>query len=395
MPSAAAKLLEHTAELLFRKTACLYRPLRHRIGAGVLALLVVMTAAVAYVFPNSNWDMIAYTASVLEPEIEDPVELHKQTYDLVRENISAGEFLILTQDRDYRIRQYEDPRAFMTMLGFYRLKLLYLETARALTAFVDPVKALRLISIGSTLAIGAILLFWLARNGALMYGPIIAALLVLARFGEAAVLVSPDLFGSIFLFLAAVLYLERRDLLAALALIAAVFVRPDHLAFIGVFFVFAAIYGPGRWIMTGCFVVCLAAYVWLTRDATHPGWWVHMWFSHVEYVPTLEGFDPPFSLLIYLKMLVRATVRSLMNQSWLALLFIQVVFFAKAINPAQLNERTKVLLYGIFVSICAKYIVFPHYESRFYFPYLIAIGMILVIAWKDQQDKASVPLSQS
>ena len=384
----AAQLLETVFLALYGAACRIYRPLRNWIGAAVLALLVITTAAVVHVFPISNWDMIAYTATILEPETADPVELHDRSYELLKENVSPGEFLTLTRDRDYRIRQFEDPRAFSTMLGFYRLKVLYIETARLLTGFVDPVKALRLISLGSALAVGAVLMLWLARTGALMYGPVVAALLVLSSFGEAAALLSPDLYASVFLLLAAFLYLERQDIAAALSLIAAFFIRPDHLAFIGVFFVFALIYGPGRWVMTACFAVCLAVYVWLTSNSDHPGWWVHLWFTHVEYVPTLEGFDPAFSVAVYLKMLVRSTVRSIMNQTWLALLFAQVLFFARVIDPAKLSERTKVLLYGMFASICAKYLVFPHFETRFYFPYLMAMAMILLIAWHRQELKA-------
>jgi hypothetical protein len=387
----AAQLLETVFLALYGIVCRIYRPLRSWIGAGVLALLVITTAAVVHVFPVSNWDMIAYTASILEPEISDPVELHDRSYELLEKNVSPGEFLTLTQDREYRIRQYEDPRAFGTMLGFYRLKVLYIETAKLLTPFVDPVQALRLISIGSALAVGAVLMLWLARNGALMYGPVVAGLLVLSSFGDSAALISPDLYASVFLLLAAYLYLERQDIGAALSLIVAFFIRPDHLAFIGVFFVFAWIYGPGRWVMTACFAICLAGYVWLTSGSDHPGWWIHLWFTHVEYVPTLEGFHPPFSVPIYLKMLVRSTVRSIMHENWLALLFAQVLFFAKVIDSAQLGERTKVLLYGMFASICAKYLVFPHFETRFYFPYLMAMAMIMLIAWHRQELSAAKP----
>jgi hypothetical protein len=385
LPNAASRLLETTAAKIFRTAAALYRPARHWIGAAALALFMLMTAAVVHVYPQADWDMIAYTANILEGDIEDPVELHERTFGIVKENITPGEYLTLTQDRPYRIRQAEDPAAFSTMLGFYRLKLLYVETAKLLTKYMNPVEALRLISVGSVLAIGAVLLVWLARNGALMHGPAVIALLVLSSFGATAGQQTPDLYTSVFLILAAFLYLEKQDLAAALALVAAFLVRPDHLAFIGVFFVFAALYGPGRWVMTSCFAVCFAIYIWLTRDATHPGWWVHMWFSHVEYVPTLEGFDPPFSIAVYLQMLVRNIVRSLINQTWLALLFAQVLFFAMVINPSRLSERVRVLLYGVFTSICAKFVVFPHYDTRFYLPYLVVMGMILLVAWNDQR----------
>ena len=80
-----------------------------------------------------------------------------------------------------------------------------------------------------------------------------------------------------------------------------------------------------------------------------------------------------------------------MHQNWLALLFAQVLFFAKVIDPNPLGERTKVLLYGMFASICAKYLVFPHFETRFYFPYLMAMAMIMLIAWHRQEVKAAKP----
>jgi hypothetical protein len=381
----AQRTLEETFLLFYRTARRAYHPIRNWIGAGALCLFIAMTAAVIHVFPLSNWDMFAYTAAVLEPEIPDTVELHSQSYAFVKDNISDGEYLTLTQDRAYRIRQAEDPDAFRTMLGFYRLKILYLETARVLDRFMDPVQSLRMISLGSVIAVGGLLLVWLARTRTLMYGPVVVALLVGSAFGEAAQLLSPDLYATVFLLLTALFYLEKLDIPAALCLIAAFLVRPDHLAFVGVFFVFAAIYGPGRWSMSACFAVCFAIYFWLTRGADHPGWWIHMWFTHVEYVPTLKDFDPPFSVVTYLQMLVRSTVRSLMSQTWLALLFAEVLFFARCITPSNLDKRARVLLYAVFASICAKYLVFPHYETRFYLPYLMIIGMILLVGWHRKQ----------
>lgn len=386
MSNVVQRSLEGTFHAVFRAVCRLYRPMRAPIGAAVLLVFVGMTAAVVHVYPLSNWDMFAYTAVVLEPGTADPAELHREAYALVKDNVSPGEYLTLTEDREYRTRQADDPDAFMTMLGFYRLKLGYIETARVLAEFMDPVKALRLISLLSAVATGGVLLTWLARTGTLMYGPVVVALLILSAYGDAAQLLSPDLYATVFLVLMALFYVERLDIPAALCAIAAFLIRPDHLAFIGVFFVFAAIYGPGRWTMSACFAVCLALYVWLTRGAHHPGWWVHLWFTHVEYVPTLKDFHPPFSVGTYLQIMVRSTVRSMMGQNWLAVLFVQVLFFAKCIAPSKLEERAKVLLYAVFASICAKYIVFPHFETRFYLPYLVIMGMILLIGWHRQQD---------
>ncbi|WP_422041011.1 hypothetical protein [Roseibium sp.] len=385
MSNFAQRSLEGVFLTAFGIASRIYRPLRSWLGAAVLCLFILMTAAVVQVFPVSNWDMLAYTATAIEPDTTDSADLHAKTYALVKANVSDGEYVTLTEDRPYRVHQAQDADAFETMLGFYRLKVLYVETARLFSGVTGTVEAFRLISLLSVLAVGAVLLVWLGRTGTLAHGPVVAAFLMLCSFGYAAQLVSPDLYATFFLLLAAFFYLEKWDIAAALALICAFLVRPDHLAFVGVFFVFAAIYGPGRWAMIACFAACLGIYVWLTRGADHPGWWIHMWFTHIEYVPTLKDFDPPFSMVTYVEMLVRSTVRAVMGFTWVAVLFGLVLFFAKCISPDRLDLRSKVLLYAAFTSICAKYIVFPHYETRFHLPYLVILGMILLVGWHRQQ----------
>ena len=96
--------------------------IRHPAAVAGALLLILYTAtvcAVAVAFPDANWDMIAYVASILEQPGIDPASLHAQTYDMVRQKVSDGQYLVLTEDRPYRIRQADDPVAFLSMLGFY------------------------------------------------------------------------------------------------------------------------------------------------------------------------------------------------------------------------------------------------------------------------------------
>lgn len=385
MPNSAKHLFETITETLFGTACRIYTPARHWIGASVLMIFVAMIAAVVTIYPSSNWDVFAYTASVLEDEVDDPDELHRQSYAYVRENVPDGQYITLTQDRGYRIRQATDPHSFSTMLGFYRIKVLYIETAKLFAKITNPVTALRWISIGSSIALGLLLFTWLAQEKLLSHGPIVVTLLILSGFPYSAELITPDLYAALFIILGGYLYLNKQDVSAVGILVLAFLIRPDHLAFIGVFFFVAALYGPGRWVLTACFAICFGLYMFLTRGADHPGWWIHMWFTHVEYVPTLEGFNPDFSILAYLKMLVRSTVRSLINETWLALLFMQLVFLVRFIDLRALTDRTKVLLYSVLLSIPAKYVVFPHFETRFYLPYLVITGMILLTEWNRSQ----------
>lgn len=360
------------------------------LGLGLLSLYIVTVSAVAGVYPRANWDMVAYVASALDDGSRTATELHRAAWDAVRDRVSEGELAVLTSDRPYRVRQYADPNAFATMLGFYEVKFLYVRLASFLSRFMHPVDALHLISATSALAVGFLVLAWAWDRKFVAYAPFVLSLLVLSGYGEVAREAVPDLFASVFVVLAAWAYLRRFDLVCAVALLGAFLARPDHLAFIGVLAVVALMARQGAIVLLAVLVVALAAYFPLTRLAGHPGWWVQMWFTNVEYVPTLEGFSPPFSLLVYLGMLVRVVVRSLVEESWLAVLLLECIALgALVLRRARMEERETVLLLALLATVAAKFIVAPFHETRFHMAYLIVFGMTLLGVWARQQ----VPLS--
>lgn len=393
MMTRIAQYLEVIAASIFQRIAQIGQPFSHLLGVLVLVVFAATVTVVSLVYPNPDWDMFGYTAVTLEPHLADKVELHDRSYQLVQDAISPGKFITLTQDRGYRLRQFQDPEAFSTMLGIYRLKAGYIWILRTLNRITDPVTAIRLVSAFSAGATALLLLFWLARANALSYGPVVVAILMLTGFGHMALSQTPDMLSSFCMLLGACLYYEKLDILAGLALIASVFIRPDTFAFVGVIFVFALIYGQARLVMTLTFLLSIAAYVIAVSGKGYPGWWVFMWFSNVEYVPTLKDFHPPFSLLIYVKVFVRAIVRALVSQTWPAMLFLLATFFVRAVRPEDLAPRARVLLYGTFVAIAAKYVVFPHFENRMYLPSLVIMAMVLLLAWVRQQKSETAGLS--
>ena len=378
---------EHRLLRVFRQPADL-------AGGFLLILYVATICAVALVFPLSNWDMIAYVASVLENNGYLGHELHGATYDLVRRSISDGEFLVLTADRPYRIAQHTDPDAFITMLGFYRVKMLYIEFAEFLTGTTDAVTALRWVSAISAAALGLLILLWLHDQRCLPYAPLAIIALMACGFGDAARYVTPDLSSSVFVVAGVLLYTQDRGLSAGIALFLAVLARPDHLALVGVFAVMSIAIRPISKGVILSFIAGLAAYISISRTGEHPGWWIQMWFTNVEYVPTLEGFDPPFSILVYLQIVVQTVVRTLVEQQWLAVLLTMVFALALMLrNDYKITRRETVALTSLLVTIPAKFIVFPLYDSRFYFAYLITLALVLIAIFG--KERRAVFFSQS
>ncbi|MEN0001465.1 MAG: hypothetical protein AAF940_11330 [Pseudomonadota bacterium] len=355
------------------------------IGFCLLIAFTLTVAAAGWFFPINNWDMLAYLASIHEAKgVTDPAALHAYAYGAMQANISPGEFTVLTADRDYRIRQYGDPAAFNTMLGFYRVKVLYVQMGAFLTTYVDGYTALKLLSVVPGFLIGVVLTWWLKRERALHLAPLAIALLLVALFGDIAREGTPDSLSALFFIGAIFAFLARREGLVFGLLILTFLARPDHLAYVGVLMVVAPMMRLRSWGTIAAFFVSLALYVPMTKAGGHPGWWTHFYFTHVEYVPTLAGFDPDFSLMTYLQVQVRVIVRSLVEETWLAVLILGgFAWWQLVLRGAKFTRQETCVLIATLLAIAAKLVVFPLHETRFWFPYLIVFGMVLIGAMRD------------
>lgn len=354
-------------------------------GALLVILYTATVCAVGAFFPEANWDMIAYVAGILEQPGTDVAGLHAQTYDLVQQKVSDGEFLVLTEDRPYRLRQFNDADAFHSMLGFYRVKMLYLEAAQALSGWFDPVDALRAISVASAAVFGAITLLWLTDQRALVYAPLAVIVLVLSGFGWVARVATPDLFSAVFVLAGLLLYVQGRDVGAGVLLVVAILTRPDNLALVGVLMVMSIVFRPVSWGAVGAFLIGLVAYLVMSRTSGHPGWWIQLYFSNIEFVLTLEGFDPPFSIVTYATALIRTAVRAIVEQQWPAVLLLLIFLLALMLRRNFTFTRPEaIVLFSILVAIPARFVLLPLYEGRFYFAYLAVFGLILVSAFARQ-----------
>jgi len=349
------------------------------LGVGILAIYFAGIALVSWLVPGVNWDMVAYVAASIDrPQMND-VELHHQAWAAVRDRVSQGEFLVLTSDRPYRIAQFENPSAFASMLGFYKVKVLYVAVASWLSQFFQPVDALRLVTAASVVLTGVTVLVWSIERRTAVWAPVIVALFILSGFGTVARQVVPDIMAAMFLVAAAYAFLARRDLVAALALVLAFLTRPDHLVFVSVLAITALLYGESARRLLFAMLICLVSYFAVTASTGHPGWWIQLWLTQVEYVPTLDGFNPDFSLLIYGRILVQALARSLVDENWLAMILLQCIAWGWLVHRAlPLDSRQSILVTSIIASTALKFPIAPMHETRFYLAYLLIFGLVLI-----------------
>ena len=356
------------------------------LGSVLVVLYCSIIAIIALGFPLANWDMIPYTALAQATPGQDMATIHSAAYDTVKLAISPGDFLQLTEDRRYRVAQYASSDAFATMLPMYEVKWLYIEAVRAVSGLLGVIQAERVINSVAMIAIGLMISFWLNANRALVFAPVIIAGLALCDIGTVARITTPDMLAGAFV-LGAILALQRgQSIIAALAMVAAVATRPDHVLLAGCLAI-ALMFANRDWRSAALMLVpSLAAFAFVSNVENYPGWWTHVYLTQIEYVPTLEGFHPEFSLATYIVAVVKAGSRAIAEEGWPVLLLMLGLGSAWVMMKIEnVSRRDMALTIALLVAVVAKFMIFPINEGRFHFAYLVPALLLLVAIWANSQ----------
>jgi hypothetical protein len=352
------------------------------LGSVLVVLYCSIIAIIALGFPLANWDMIPYTALAQAAPGQDMLSIHGAAYETVKQAVSPGDFLQLTEDRNYRIAQYASSESFATMLPMYEVKWLYIEAVRAVSGAVGVIQAERVINSSAIIALGLMISFWLNANRALVFAPVVIAGLAMCDIGTVARITTPDMMAGA-LVIGAVLALQRKMLLiATLAMMAAVATRPDHILLAGCLGV-ALILANRDWKSAALIVLpSLGAFAFVSNVDGYPGWWAHVYLTQIEYVPTLEGFRPEFSLATYMVAIVKAASRAIAEEGWPVLLLMLVLGTAWVTTKIEtVSRRDVALVVALLVAVVAKFMIFPINEARFHFAYLVPALLLLVAVW--------------
>ncbi|TIW46259.1 MAG: DUF2029 domain-containing protein [Mesorhizobium sp.] len=356
-----------------------YARLAAPVGAAAFALYIVLIAVTTWFIPDANWDMLPYLAIAEEGSYPDVQALHDYAYGTVRDGVSAGEYKTLTDDSGgFRSHMAGNATDFHSLLGMYRIKFLYAEILSTMSSVMSPVEAMRVISVLSVLLFGAIALLWLRSEGALALAPVAGAVLIMAEFGDAARANTPDLLCSALFLGGLFAYVRRREVATAILLFLAFMARPDNIVFLAIFAALLVAFRQKGWGALTGFAASLVAYFAIPHWAQHPGWWPHLWFSSVEQHYNMDGFDPPFSAVVYLRALAASLVRAVSLNSWVGVSVLALAgWYATSRAGFKLDRRAGVLFAALVLGALAKFTVFPIHDTRIYFPYLIPPFLLL------------------
>lgn len=281
----------------------------HALAYGVLFILLIIN--LRWTRPAYNWDMLAYVSLAYQFSGESAPTAHELTYAEVKKTVAATDYDLLTSGNDYRKIVASDPAAFNQQLPGYRMKLLYpwlLSICER--AGWNPVSASVTISRAAYIAIGMIVLAWLASFLAPVPAVLTAWIAMSLAFAlRLAQLSTPDALSTAIILCGLWLIFQRAKLRAGLLVIAAsIIVRPDN----GLWLLAVAAYAAAtrRSMRIFSFVVLAAGFVLallLVRLAGSPHWATVFHHSFIERLPYQDNFHGGVSPLEYLRVLLRET----------------------------------------------------------------------------------------
>lgn len=353
---------------------------RYQVALGMLLLwgFAASVLAIGWLRPEYSWDMIAYLAVVFQDGFSSAAELHAHVWALMQSETDPGQFAALSEGDSFRLRQFQDPNAFVSMLGMFEVKWLYVALLGAVLPLSGAMAAPFVVNAVSLALFFGVLTWWLASERLLGFAPMVIAVLLVAQFPAMVLAENPDLLTCA-LVLSGFLLLDRdRQIAGCLALVVAVAVRPDSAAVVGVLMA-AAWFWRDRLsrAAAAAFVLSIVIYLAVSLSGNHPGWWAHLWFSTYQFQETMEGFAPSFSLFVYAVGFVWNLVRSAFENTWLGLyaglLFGLALAYA---NGWRFATRRTVLIAAAVIAIAAKYTIFPLHDGRTYLPLLLPALLI-------------------
>ncbi len=344
----------------------------------VFAIFVLATLLQVF-----NYDAVPYVASALQLSGLSNEAVHQQAWGAIQSATSQADYEALSNGDAYRARQSSDANAFASVLPLYSVKLGY----SYLLSFAQDAKAMVTLASWtshiSALVLGLTSFFWMYRTRSLQGGALVAAFFLLMNYFELSRAIGPDIVANAITLIGLYLWLQKRVWISMVVLFAALLFRPDTVILLFALVLVSFLFKTEKWPALLTFVCGLAVSIWVQKTMGHPGWWTHYYFSNVTIQPTLEGFEPAFSIFAWAKGFARGVFMSVVNFNWAAIFATLLVGLAALVKAtAPFTQRQAALITTCILTIGGKFLVFPLPDSRMYLVFLLAILLTCLSALK-------------
>jgi hypothetical protein len=384
-------------------------------GALALALTALVLARTVRHLdrdPALNWDMLPAMALAVEWTEEDPVEVHRRTYEAARAELPPEVFADLSAGVAVRAARYRDPQAFHEHLAFFRSRVLYTLAVRGLHALGTPLtRATWWVPLGAFALGAALFVLWCAR-----YLPLALACVLALGLAHTPALLNQantstaDGLATLLVLGGAYALLERRSFaLGAVLLALAIGARPDSVILVGclaaaAFLLYPRDERPSLRVLAAWVLASAGLYLGLARFAGEYGWWPLITISfegkavHPAALPTDVDWGEYGEILArqvdalpgdgYLK-----TPAGEFTGSTLVFLYaaLAVLALVPALRARAAHGREAAVLAALLATYLVRFLLFPQLWDRFLAPFYALVPLCLLAMIVREQRSRGTP----
>jgi hypothetical protein len=346
--------------------------------------LLLGVSILSFKKPSYNWDMLAYTAVILQYD-DQTKDVHQLVYQLASRQLPADTYdLLAGASNPERKNWKENTATFHQKLPVYVIKPLYTMIAYGFYKFGIPIfKATMVPSVIAYIMTGILLLIWLNKYMKPVPATITCSMIMLLPpVLEAAKLSTPDFLAGMLLFYGVYFLVEKASVTGFFIFgIIAVLSRIDFI--LPLLILLLALTFLAKELSVGKLIafmsIAVVIYLLIASNASGYGWNILYFPSFFRTLNTKHEVRSAFSMHDYWELLKAQVMTALYYSHFVWLLLIAMLTLLQYRLYELKSNMATLIIISLMVAIAARFLLQPVVADRFYIGYYLLFVTLFVV----------------
>ncbi|WCT12058.1 hypothetical protein [Mucilaginibacter jinjuensis] len=346
--------------------------------------LLLGVGVLSFKKPSYNWDMLAYTAVILQYDAQTK-DVHQMVYQLASRQLPADTYDQLAGASNPERKNWkENDAAFHQKLPVYVIKPLYTMMAYGFYKLGIPIfKATVVPSVIAYIMTGILLLIWLNKYLKPVHATITCSMIMLLPpVLEAAKLSTPDFLAGMLLFYGVYFMVEKASVTAFFIFgILAVLSRIDFI--LPLLILLPALTFLAKELSVGKLIafmsIAVVVYLLIASNALGYGWNMLYFPSFFHTLNPKHEVRSAFSMHDYWELLKAQVMTALYHSHFVWLLLIATLTLLQYRLYELKSNMAILIIISLLFAIAARFLLQPVIADRFYIGYYLIFVTLFVV----------------
>lgn len=346
--------------------------------------LLLGVSILSFKKPSYNWDMLAYTAVILQYDAQTK-DVHQLVYQLASRQLPAETYdLLAGASNSERKNWKENAATFHQKLPFYVIKPLYTIIAYGFYRSGIPIfKATMMPSVIAYIMTGILLLMWLSKYLRSVPATVICSMIMLLPpVLEAAKLSTPDFLAGMLLFYGVYFLVEKASvtwffIFGILAVLSRIdFILPLLILLLALTFL-AKELSVGK--LIAFMSIAVVIYLLIASNASGYGWSILYFPSFLRTLNARHEVQSAFAMHDYWELLKAQVMTALYHSHFVWLLLIAMLTLLQYRLYELKSNMAFLIIISLLIAIAVRFLLQPVIADRFYIGYYLLFITLFVV----------------